>query len=158
MLVPEDNQQAIEKIKEAEALQEEIREEYLKRQKESLNEQNSRIQNYYDGALKLHQHQLDDLNGKLLYLSPNNLRLKGKLAPIDDQLKGIIIPDVDVIERQLLKDGLIKKPSKLKIEFNDKGMKINGKKQPVYIYQKYKALYENLNKMNLSGKNRIRVD
>ena len=64
----------------------------------------------------------------------------------------------DVITRSLLKDGLIDKEGKTKVELSHKHLKINGDKQPKNIYNKYKKLYEKHTGLELEGKSKIKFE
>lgn len=74
-----------------------------------------------------------------------------------------------VIEDELIKDGLIDDRKEYSFDFNGKSMKVNGKRQDHYRWEKYKALIENNsdNKVNRKfqymimvnrGNTRIMVD
>ncbi|WP_347157519.1 M56 family metallopeptidase [Pontibacter chitinilyticus] len=51
--------------------------------------------------------------------------------------------DMEKIKKEMVKDGLIpEKTSELSIQLNEKGLYINGKKQPDAVYEKYKKLMQ----------------
>jgi len=67
----------------------------------------------------------------------------------------IINPSQDIqpfIEKELLKDGLIKDAENYRFKLTKKRLRINGKKQPMKIHQKYVALYEHLTDCKMSDR------
>lgn len=57
-----------------------------------------------------------------------------------------------LMEKELLKDGLIKDVENYKFKLSKNIFKINGKKQPAAIHQKYIALYESLSGIKMSDR------
>lgn len=57
-----------------------------------------------------------------------------------------------LIEKELLKDGLIKDVENYKYKLSKKSFKINDKKQPAAIHHKYIALYESLSGIKMSDR------
>lgn len=62
------------------------------------------------------------------------------------------------VERALLADGLIKNASNYKFELSGKGwLKIDGKKMPDAVFQKYKRLYEDVSGSILREKSSMQI-
>jgi beta-lactamase regulating signal transducer with metallopeptidase domain len=60
------------------------------------------------------------------------------------------------IERELRRDGLIQDAADYKFELSGKGwLKVNGKKQPQAVFEKYKKLYESAAGAELTNKSHI---
>ncbi len=65
----------------------------------------------------------------------------------------------DVLISQMKADGLIaKKANDYKVELSGKKLKINGKKQPEHIHQKYLDLYESLSGFEMDEKSKVVIN
>jgi len=62
------------------------------------------------------------------------------------------------LEKALVKDGLIQNTENYTLELTGKGMKVNGKKQPDEVWERYKAIYRKVSGFELNGKSKIVVD
>ena len=62
------------------------------------------------------------------------------------------------IERELIEDGLIQDKSNYRFSLSGKGLKINGKKQPEAVWEKYKHIYEKENGTKLTRKSTIEIN
>ncbi|NUO00618.1 MAG: hypothetical protein HUU01_08380 [Saprospiraceae bacterium] len=72
---------------------------------------------------------------------------------------GIVDRTVEsALEKALIADGLISNPDNYTLELTGKGMKLNGKKQPDAVWEKYKAVYRKVSGYELKGKSKIVVD
>jgi len=72
---------------------------------------------------------------------------------------GIVDGTVEsAFEKALVKDGLIQNTENYTMELSGKGMKVNGKKQPDEIWEKYKAIYRKVSGFELKGKSKIVVE
>ncbi len=57
----------------------------------------------------------------------------------------------EAFEKALLEDGLIKSRANYSFVLTEKYLKVNGKKQPDAIYQKYRKLYEDMSEEKING-------
>ena len=62
------------------------------------------------------------------------------------------------IARELKKDGLIKDTRDFSFLLSNKKLKVNGKKQPAYVFKKYQELYERLTGSELNGKSKYQIN
>lgn len=75
-----------------------------------------------------------------------------------DATDGIINNDIkEVFATEFLKDGLIESKAKYSFQLSATSMKVNGKKQPQAILEKYKKLYAETTGKELLGDSRISV-
>ncbi len=61
------------------------------------------------------------------------------------------------IQRALVQDGLIADPNNYSVDLSSKGLKVNGKKQPDLLHQKYLDLYYRKTGRHI-GNNKIRIE
>lgn len=72
---------------------------------------------------------------------------------------GIVDGTVETaFENALVKDGLIQNTDNYTMELSGKGMKVNGKKQPDAVWEKYKSIYRKVSGYELKGKSQIVID
>lgn len=85
--------------------------------------------------------------------------MKGQAAPLDQEHRMYAFgkPSLSAsIERQLLKDGFIESADNYRFELSGKGwLKIDGKKQPIGVFERYKQLYERTAGAKLEPKSNI---
>ncbi len=63
----------------------------------------------------------------------------------------------NTIEAQMIEDGLINDTNKYKYQLTGKSLKINGKKQPKEVWEKYKELYEATSGQSMKRKSKVTV-
>lgn len=159
-----DNKVAIEKIEEARRLQEEILKEYQKKS----GKRNLFVPKYSvspdQHVLKLkNQLKLQEQHGALMerkgnndflvHVGPNPMPFAqpAPIAPL-----GAMIPDAMLEELQ--RDGFIKNKRKYKIEVDEKGMKVNGKRLTSTEFYKYKQRFGWQKGERFDGNNSITIE
>lgn len=62
------------------------------------------------------------------------------------------------LETELLKDGLIEDKNNFSFEMTDKKLKVDGKKQPKHLFEKYKTIYESISGKPITGDTKWEIE
>lgn len=101
-----------------------------------------------------------DMHRQAIELERQAIRL-AEIPAIHGQLDhgGMIADDLEsIIEHELMRDNLIKDNENYKLELTGNSLKVNGKKQPESLQEKYEDLYEDFSGFDLSDKSKIVIN